>query len=465
MSGEALPKLADTIRGLMAAEAALRSDAPSTETLDTIVSRGDFRPAEDEAIGFWFARFLSVRGSLWAVIDEVQAVLGDALDSMDEEDDLRYFLVGYAAVCLLIRLDRLVLFDLADHSIIQRKLNEPFPEYRIPRKQFTKIFSAFVDQANVLAIRDAIRFAKARRARFEALVGDPDVGFIVDALPDLETTLNPSVRSHLRRAWSYVSHKWRRRGVVSASNVMAAVLEGVGRTASEIADLKNKAVTEAIRCEVAGFLEPGDIIITRHAKALTNLFIPGFWPHSALYIGRRDQLDGLEIDRQPHIDALWKDDICVLEARKDGVRLRPLTDTLSVDKFVVLRPTLERGIVSQAIARALLHQGKLYNFDFDFFSSDRVVCTEVVYRAYDGLGGLAFPLSERAGRKTLSAEDLLDFGIDTGLFEPVAIYGVPGCEKAILFGDEVTETLQRTYREPHTPSATSTGQDGGDGHD
>ena len=289
-------------------------------------------------------------------------------------------------------------------------------------------------------------FGGARRRAFEGFSDDPDVGFIVQALPALETTLNPSVRSHLKRAWAYVSHKWRRRGIVSASNVMAAVLEGVGRTASEIADLKNKAVTNEVRDEMAAFLQPGDIIITRHAKALTNLFIPGFWPHSALYIGRRDQVSGMNIGIEPRVDALWQDDICVIEARKDGVRLRPLIDTLSVDKYVVLRPQTDKDVIEQAIGRALLHQGKLYNFDFDFFSSDRVVCTEVIYRAYDGLGGIRFPLSERAGRKTLSAEDLLDFGIDTGFFTPVAIFGVDGCEGAMVYDDDVLPLLLSTYR-------------------
>jgi hypothetical protein len=228
---------------------------------------------------------------------------------------------------------------------------------------------------------------------------------------------------------------------------MAALLEGVGRTASEIADLKNKAVTDEVREELASFLSPGDVIVTRHAKALTNLFIPGFWPHSAFYIGRRDQVGNLGVAIDPRVDALWNGDICVLEARKDGVRLRPLSDTFSVDKFVILRPQLDPVVIGQAISRGLLHQGKLYNFDFDFFSSDRVVCTEVIYRAYDGIGNLSFPLNERAGRKTLSAEDLLDFGMDTGLFEPVAIFGVDGCEENVMYGDGVSATLLKTYRD------------------
>jgi hypothetical protein len=436
----------DSVRGLLEAVASLHEDAPSTAQLKIIVKRGDFRPSEDEAIGFWFARFLTVREELWSVIDEVLVAIDKPLDAVSEESDLRYFLVGYAATCLLIRLDRLMLFEVAHHSIIQRKLNEAFPEYRIPRKQFTRIFSAFVDQKNVLAIREAMLFADGNRKALLALRDDEDVGFIVAQLGDLESSLNPSARSHLKRSWSYLSHKWRRRGVVSAQNVLAGVLEGVGRVASEIADLKNKSVTENVREEIGAFLQPGDVIITRHAKALTNLFIPGFWPHAAFYIGKREQVDDADVDMSPRVDAIWAGDICVLESRKDGVRLRPLTDTLSVDKFVVLRPNLDSGVIHQAIGRALQHQGKMYNFDFDFFNSDRVVCTELVYRAYDGIGGVSFPLSERAGRKTLSAEDLIDFAVDSGTFSPVAIFGIDGCAEEILFGEGVEEILLASYR-------------------
>ena len=440
-----LKSLADAVRSLMAAEAALRKDAPPQERLDAIVKRGEFRPVEDEAIGFWFARFLSVREDLRAVVDEVRATLDEPDSVAERHRELHFFVVGLAAVCLLIRIDRLMLFDIASHSIIQRKLNEAFPEYRIPRKHYTKIFSSFVDQGNVLAIRDAMKFAERHRGGIEALSGDPDIGSIAAALPELKTALNPSVRRYIRRAWSYVSHKWRRRGVVSTHNVMAALLEAVGRTASEIADLKNKAVTPDIRDELSEFLQPGDVIVTRHAKALTNLFIPGFWPHSALHIGRRDQVRNLSVEISPSADACWQHDISVLEARKDGVRLRTLSDTLSVDKFVILRPNLVSADVERAISRALLHHGKLYNFDFDFFSSDRIVCTELVYRAYDGIGGIQFPLRDRAGRKTLSAEDLLDFAVDSGHFMPAAIFGVAGCHDRVLYGDRVTDLLLETY--------------------
>ena len=441
-----LETLTETIRDLTEAASQLQEDAPSRKELAAIVARGEFRPAEDEAIGFWFARYLTVRDSLWTVIDNVQSILGDSVDALEDQDDLRYFLVGYAAACLLIRIDQFLLFNVAYHSIIQRKLNEAFPEYGIHRKQYTAVFSAFVDEADALKIYSAMKFAKANRGKLRTLATDQHVGFIARNLDDLESSLNPSKLTYLKRAWDFVSHKWRRRSVVSAQKTLATVMEGLGRTASDFCDMRSKKVTAEIRESIGNFLQPGDVIVTRHAIALTNLFLPGFWPHAAFYIGTPAQRAAIGINVDPPKEALWVDEKCILEALKDGVRFRSLEETLAVDVFVVLRPNLRTETIVRAIERAALHEGKQYNFDFDFFNSDRVVCTEVVYRAYDGLEDLRFPLQDRAGRKTLSAEDLLDFALDSEAFEPVAIFGVEECEETILYGAAVRAALIASYR-------------------
>ena len=442
----ALPTLGENIRGLIDAAEQVSNDAPPRAQLEAIIARGEFRPAEDESIGFWFARFLTARDNLWDVINDVRAVLYRSSPPVSEQDELRYFLVGYAAVCLLIRIDRVLLSEVGYHSTIQRKLNQAFPEFRIPRKQYTRIFSAFVDQGNVLAIRDAMHLAEKHRRELLDLKTDPDVGFIAEQLDELEASLNPSKLSHLKRATSYVSHKWRRRGVVSAERLLATLLEGFGRAASEVCEMEDKQVTRTTVNAASAFLQPGDVIVTRHAKALTNLFFPGFWPHAALYVGTPAQRQAAGVRADPDRPDLREPELSVLESRKDGVKLRPLGDTLTVDAFVILRPALRAASVSRAVERALVHEGKQYNFDFNFFSSDRIVCTELVYRAFDGLEDLDFPLRERAGRKTLSAEDLLDFALDTGVFTPVAIFGVDGCRQAMLQGDAVRGALIRSYR-------------------
>jgi hypothetical protein len=94
-----------------------------------------------------------------------------------------------------------------------------------------------------------------------------------------------------------------------------------------------------------------------------------------------------------------------------------------------------------------MHEGKMYNFDFDFFNSDRVVCTELVYRSYDGLEDLHIPLIDHAGRSVLSAEQFLDFALDSQGFTPVAIFGVENCESAVVYGEAVRDALLASYRD------------------
>ena len=73
---------------------------------------------------------------------------------------------------------------------------------------------------------------------------------------------------------------------------------------------------------------------------------------------------------------------------------------------------------------------------------------EEINRVADGLEDLRFQLSERAGRRTLSAEDLLDFALDTESFTPVALFGIPHCENAVMYGEGVRDTLIACYRQP-----------------
>jgi hypothetical protein len=55
-------------------------------------------------------------------------------------------------------------------------------------------------------------------------------------------------------------------------------------------------------------------------------------------------------------------------------------------------------------------------------------------------------LQERASRKTLSAEDLLDYALDSEQFDIVAIFGVKGGRDHIVQGSEAKELLIASYR-------------------
>jgi hypothetical protein len=117
-----------------------------------------------------------------------------------------------------------------------------------------------------------------------------------------------------------------------------------------------------------------------------------------------------------------------------------------VDAVAVIRPQLGQEELAHALARAAEHEGKLYNFDFDFFRSDRLVCTEVVYRAFDDLGSIRIPLHERNGRPTLSAEDLFDLALAAKGFDPIAVCGPPGCPPGLTVAPDAADAIRTSYR-------------------
>ena len=200
-----------------------------------------------------------------------------------------------------------------------------------------------------------------------------------------------------------------------------------------------KRVTPEVRERLEAFLEPGDVLVTRHDDAMSNLFLPGFWPHAAFYLGQPEQREALGVRYDRPLDG----SVRFLEAKKDGVKLRPAEDTLQVDAFTVLRPTIPSVERAEAVSRSLTHAGKLYDFVFDFSATDRLACTELVYRSYHGVGEVQFELQEHAGRFCLTAEDLVNQALSSGSFEVVLVYGVRGNDW--VAGPEARELLKASF--------------------
>src|SRR5688500_13850311 len=147
-------------------------------------------------------------------------------------------------------------------------------------------------------------------------------------------------------------------------------------------------------------LQPGDILLERRNWYASNAFLPGFWPHAALYVGTAEDLEKLGlVSKQPDgrytsSDPAIRDRISgylehahdgqphtVIESVSEGVIFNSLTESMGADYVAVLRPRLGDADKARAIAKAFAHVGKPYDFEFDFFSSDKLVCTELVYRS------------------------------------------------------------------------------------
>ena len=368
----------------MDTEARLRAAARAIEALAPAVSRfrddpelarvcaaverdGYFAPGDDECLRAWFARYLTARGELLDVIHELSRTLEPtrATGGPVEADRLPSFAVAYTAACLLVRAARDLVGGIATHTLVQRKLNEAEPRFRIPRKQFTAIYRSLTSPVHALRLNDARRFADDHRSALEDLAAEPWLAPVIAHLHEAEAALDVDPATYVRARLRYRWHAWRRRRASAAQQALFGIFEAFGRVIAEARRPGHRPrVTPVIARRLEGLVRPGDVIITRHDYALSNLFLPGYWPHAALHVGTAAERDAMAIDIDGDRAARWIDPIRVLEARKDGVLFRALPDTLGVDAVAIIRPRLAEPDLAAALARAVSHEGKLYNFDF-----------------------------------------------------------------------------------------------------
>lgn len=185
-------------------------------------------------------------------------------------------------------------------------------------------------------------------------------------------------------------------------------------------------------------LEPGDILLQRREWCLTNIGLPGFWTHAAMYIGTPDErrkyfntpevmewvkshdqsyadIEKLLSEKYPktYAQSLLPHEnnhiTRVIEAKGEGVIFTSLEFSADADSLVVLRPKLSKKIKALAVFRALHFYGRPYDFNFDFLTDAALVCSEVVYKAYSPSKtseGLHLPLDEVLGRKVLSPNNI-----------------------------------------------------------
>lgn len=404
--------------------------------------RGYFLPDEDERLRDVYMRYLALRQTLIDVVGEIQEVIdGLSRTEDDQQGDqhwdirLRAFVVGFLAAAMLMRAASFIVDLAGRRSVVRKKLDEPEPRYGIPAKSFAHIYKSLSSHRSMWRFMSALRFYKLHTEDIVALAKNPQMKDLINLLDEEVKYVQSSKRGHISRKLLYRLFSLKRRHVSGYKKVMFQLLKLSGRVVSEMkqpfvkAPGEGKRVHADILGELKLVLRAGDVLITRHDDAMSNLFLPGYWPHAALYIGNAQERAQMGLRLPQSVDETMGE-IHFLEAKKDGVLFRPIEETLYVDAFMVLRPQLSRELLIEALSRGLTHEGKLYDFMFDFRVADRLACTEVIYRSYHGIGGgddrVCFELKRHSGRPCISAEDLIEQALESRRFVKLADFGVDG---------------------------------------
>jgi hypothetical protein len=444
--------LEGALRGLLAAAPGLPDASDLTREVadgEAAQARGYYLPDEDERLRLVYARYLGLRAVLWETVEALTPLIDAGEDEVGWELRLRAFGVAFCAAVLLVRAGSFVVELAVERPVVWRKLDEAEPRYGIERKSFSQIYQRLASTRWMWRCYESAQFYRVNREDLVAAMQGPGFAEALALIRAEEPMIEARKRDYVRRKLHYRLYDFKRRHVSGYRKVMFHLFQLSGRA---IADLKQpfvkdrgieKRVTAGVREELRGLLRPGDVVVTRHDDALSNLFLPGFWPHAALYIGSLEEREALGVATTAERRSRSGGAVRFLESKKDGVLFRAMEETLAVDAFTVLRPCLESRKLAEALGNALSHEGKLYDFLFDFRAADRLACTELVYRTYHGVEGWAFALSERAGRLCLSAEDLLDQGLEQGAFEVLALFGVG--EDRLWTGVEARDRLRQSY--------------------
>ena len=417
--------------------------------------RNFYKQEDNDAIRAQMLSYLNHRNALFRLIWRYQ----NAQQLGDPRLRGRAELLQYAAAAVLFESSTRFIDRFSGQPELIRKLNEAEPLWNVPPNLYDDIRRNLIHPENRTRLEQAWAYYLSRENDYK------EMGLWTEAPYD---QLHLSIRAAARNTTAFGNSLWPQ-GISLLRDIVQVGLrtkyEAGSMVSCWVGDTRIRAPREGkslIRPEqleeLRGKLQPGDILLERRNWFLSNAFLPGYWPHAALYVGTPEQIEKLGIKDDPRVKKAWdcflKSDAAghrhvILESMSEGVVFSSLEHSVGgADSVAILRPRLQSYQSKEAIMRAFGHHGKPYDFDFDFFSTDRLVCTELVFRSYDGF--LEFTLVDILGRKTLPALEIVRAfekhrGEKKPLLEFIAFLdGDEGIGEAV-FADEAAllGTLQR----------------------
>jgi hypothetical protein len=363
-----------------------------------------------------FRSYLAYRDALLRMI----ATYGGFRSVRDPALQARCFLVGYGAGATLYATALNLVVGYGDDAT-RKKLNEADPAWNLPAGKFDEVLASVSSDRVANTFTEMAAYYASRRGDWEAagLFAPDDMAWLGNRI-ERETD---EARAHgidrdkvrfeqlLRRVKSDAYDP------VYAAQSLVSTWIGDTRLVGRPSFISHAQIKS-----IQPLLKPGDIFLERRNWFASNAFLPGFWPHAALYLGTPADLERLGVLRRGPAGQWTADDPnvtkhlaayltpahdrepnTVMESVSEGVIFNSLTESMGADYVAVLRPRVPDAQKAAALTRAFSHVGKPYDFEFDFSSSDKLVCTELVYQSYEGALHLDAYMEQIVGRPAIPA--------------------------------------------------------------
>lgn len=401
------------------------------------VARGYFSNVEMDEIERLLFRFVAVQTTLW---DLISAYGGLAPQSFGDEVDTKAHVLSTTSTLLLASHAAFVVAEFANDPIAIGQINQAYFRSEIDFGSFDRMR----DNVTAPDILESVAYARTVFLQ-QAERPDSSLSRLADSDPayhqliaDMPTRQAQAEQRLRKVAIFFPSHskaeamaredvKDQHQSRYAARSVL---FKDVSRLKSPTSHLVKFSDTQ--KRAIYDQLQPGDIILTYTAGYASDIFIPGAFKHGITYIGTPDQREGMSLspDMLPGLDLYEPATLAsnlkqrsladgknadVIEAVAEGVIFNNLAHILDthVNRLLVLRPRLNDIERAEFLLGVFSYLGDGYDFRFDFTNVSEQVCTEVIYRALNEKGSVAFTLVERAGHPTLSADDVVNVFLES----------------------------------------------------
>lgn len=392
-------------------------------------------------------------------------------ENKQDKDDafrIRYaaFLAGYSSA---LQLTEVLERDPAFHII----LNEPVPELGLTKDSYSQFKFRFLN------VERATQFAALAAINRNAKAGTT-------------SALTPLIAADEQTIWKVGRGKGAALTLQNAARILQSlqfnawfpVQAGVSEWMGDAKLLRHQTslISQDQIRNVRLRAQPGDILLERREWYLSNIGLPGFWPHAALVIGTPEERQALSSDvdvvqwvkqqgaadgdfegllkkRYPEAYQAALADIAghpprVLEAVSEGVIFNSFEHTAHADSLALMRPRLNMVEKAAAILHAFRYFGRPYDFNFDFQTDNALVCTELVYKAYEpslSHKGVRFALEKIMGRLATPANRIVrqfdeEFGTAKQQMDLVAFFD--GNEKAGRADELDVSAFRQSWQRP-----------------
>ncbi|MBU4446596.1 MAG: hypothetical protein L6422_00225 [Candidatus Marinimicrobia bacterium] len=432
------------------------SDASSLVLIDRKMSNlhnfmeGYFKSIRDERPSILTHTQRKEIKQIWAQYLDLSIVLQKLIleykhvESFKIRDQLDAYLISYAAYLLFYSSGLDIIENIANIAPFEVLFNEPIPEYGILRGQYTNI------KWQIVHIEEFYELAEGYSGYKEMLKKYPIAPVSTENLRSNKD--GQYLTKLIEERYPLCKQKLESEGI---SNLVQNILDTfkdktqdvlfpiqknfalfMGHT--RLTQRKDGFISKRQCKRLIQKAKPGDILLERQEWYLSNLGIPGFWTHAALYIGSPEELKSwsntseiidLYCNKDPkcanfsdylerHYPEAYSAYIAgddgeynrIIEGLRAGIVFHSVSKSVGIsDHAACLRPRLNKTDIAQAIEIAFQFWGREYDYTFNMLSDYELTCAELIYKSYEpasGKNGLSFDLSKIMGILTLPANNI-----------------------------------------------------------